>query len=86
MSVSASIVADGSSPADAHELVFIRASEARDRWRYRCANNHTRWEGRGEYLICHSCAEMHDVDPIYRELYDAKREETIPWSSVVIEE
>lgn len=75
------IVADGSSPADAHERVVVDRRE--ERWRWRCPNNHhSRWEDRGGYLLCHSCAEMHDVSPVYRQLYDAKEEVTIPWGAV----
>lgn len=79
------ICADGSSPLDAPEVCRIDRSSAVDRWRYRCPNNHhARWEDRGGHLLCHSCKEMHGVSPIYRELWDAREEELIPWSAVEI--
>lgn len=81
------LLADGSAEADAHHRVRIDRTDAMDRWRWRCPNNHhARWEPRGGHLLCHSCAEMHDVSPVYRELWDAREERTVPWSAVEIEE
>jgi hypothetical protein len=81
---SQTIVADGSSPADAHPTVTVERSGPRARWRYRCPNNHTRWTDEGAFLLCQSCAEMDGVSPIYRELWDGKEERTVPWSAVEI--
>jgi hypothetical protein len=78
------IVADGSSSDDAHPRITIERSAARARWRFRCPNNHTRWTDEGAYLLCQSCAALDGVSPIYRELWDALKERTVPWSAVEI--
>jgi len=81
---SQTIVADGSSPADAYPRITIERSEAAARWRYCCPNNHTRWTDEGAFLLCQSCAALDGVSPIYRELWDAAEERTMSWSAVEI--
>jgi hypothetical protein len=67
-----STVADGSSHADGRPTVTIDLSAERDRWRYRCPNNHTSWSPINGFVHCKACADQHGVDPVYDHLLDAK--------------
>lgn len=75
---------DGSSPADAYPLTRIDRKCAAERWRYRCPNNHTTWDRTNGGIWCHSCAHQ-NLDPHYHAVLDVKRDELIPWSSVVLD-
>ena len=78
------IKTDGSADADSPPIE-IDSQDDIDRMRYRCPNNHTRWEPTNNHIYCSSCAEMVDPGegPEYYELLDARTGEKIPWSRVV---
>lgn len=78
-------VADGSSVADAEDVVEIDRSTFLDRARYVCPNGHTDWDRTNSHIWCASCARASggaDVDPEHYEIYDKKNDETIAWSRV----
>lgn len=83
------ITTDGSSQADTNP-VSIDLSDDLDRMRYRCPNGHTSWTRTNSHIWCKSCSEAAqqgaDVQPEHYELLDAKTNEQIPWSVVVLEE
>lgn len=77
MSATPCLLADGSSKDDAESAVTIALGDPIDRMRYRCPNNHTRWVPSASCAYCKTCAELHDIDPRYNGLRDAKTGETI---------
>lgn len=76
-------LADGSSAQDSRPRVEIDLQSARDRWRYKCENNHTTWEPTDGGIWCRSCANL-GLDPHYTKLLDIKRHELVQWADVVV--
>lgn len=68
---------------DARPRVEIDLDNARDRWRFKCPNNHTTWEPTNGGIWCQSCSNA-GLDPHYHKLYDGKRGSFIRWSDVRI--
>jgi hypothetical protein len=90
MSVSANLLAaDGSSAEDRHETVRIDRADPVERYRYVCPNGHHDWDRTNNHIWCRSCRQQSengdDVDPEHWEIYDKKRDETIPWSAIEVE-
>ena len=88
MSTTELLLADGSSPLDAHETVRIDRSTPTERYRYVCPNGHTDWDKTNNHIWCRSCRQQaengDDVHPEHWEIVDKKTDEEIPWSAVEI--
>ena len=77
-----SIRTDGSALADA-QRVEIDLEDERDRWRFRCPNNHTTWSRTNNHIWCQGCSRA-GVDPEHYEVVDKRSGEEVPWSAVVV--
>ena len=79
---------DGSSALDARERVEV--DRQRWPWRWTCPRGHPNWDRTNNHIWCPGCRREAengaDVDPEHYEIFDKRRDETIPWSAVEIVE
>lgn len=82
------VLSDAEPSVPEAEIVEIDRSQFVDRHRYVCSEDrqHSDWDKTNNHIWCRGCRRQcdngDDVDPEKYELWDRRREKSIPWSHV----